>query len=129
MLREYANTNVIKQEFRFLEEIYNLKIINESNLNYGAYLDYVGNGIKISLGFDYKDYFFYFYIFKGENTKYTDQDDANQKTFYDLALKENKNFDFTSLQPNNEGYLDALKNNASILQKYGKNILTGKEWF
>jgi hypothetical protein len=131
METKYATAKELKETFNFIIEDYNFKIIKEESLNYGSYVDFIGNGIKLSLGFDFKDYYFYFLIYKGENTKYSD--DAYGKeiiTFCDLALKYNIQFDCECLQPNTiDGYKNALTCNAQLLKDYGENILSGKVWF
>lgn len=129
MLKEYATAEQIKDVFNFLEN-YGLFLIREETLNYGAYVEYKGNGIKVYLGFDYKDYQFNFLIYKDENLKYSDAAYGNEiKPFCDLAKKYDKDFDCNKLQPSlAEGYRQALNNNVELLVKYGANLLKGKEW-
>ncbi len=130
MCNKLATAHKIKTQFTFLEE-WGLKLVREDTSNYGAYLEYVGNGVKVSFGFDYRDYYFYFYILKGENREYSDDEyGKNIGSVNDLVLLYEPNFDLSKLQPDYEiGYEKALELNAKILKKYGGEILKGEEWF
>lgn len=131
MENKIASTNTIKEVFNFLTNEYGFKIIREESLNYGSYVDYVGNGIKISLGFDFKDYYFYFLIYKGEETEYSDAEYGKSiKSIEDLVLKNCPNYNIEDLQPNYaKGYSEALELNAKLFKRYGDEILSGKDWF
>lgn len=126
----YAKADKISEMFSFVID-YGLKLEREETLKYGSYVEYVGNGIRLYLGFDFKDYFFYFNFIRGENTKYpNDNDQENIKTFWDLAYKYVPNLNIEELKPDEEeGYFEALTLNADLLNKYGSKILTGEEWF
>jgi hypothetical protein len=129
MESKYATADEIKNKFLFLKE-YGFELSREETKNYGSYVEFKGNGIKIYLSFDYRDYFLYFLIIRGEETKYpNDNDNENIKSFCDLAKKYNADYNCNTLQPNyDEGYGKALNNNVTLLEKYGSNILKGKEW-
>ena len=75
-----------------------------------------------------RDNFFYFSIINGKNKHYKDEDSENSLTFYDLAKFKDSEFKLEDIQPNDEQYLTSLKNNATILKKYGHDILIGEEW-
>lgn len=122
--------DVIKEAFLFLEG-YGLALTNEDTKNYGAYVAFKGNGVRVDLGFDYRDYSFYFYIYKGEDLGYTPFDDGkNIKSFCALAKKYSIDYDCGKLQPvYKQGYQEALVNNVMLLKQYGEQVLKGNEWF
>jgi len=126
---KYAKAEEIKNRFHFLENI-GFVLTREETLNYGSYVEYKGNGIKVYLGFDYKGYSFNFLLFRGEDLKYSDESYGNEiKSFCDLFKKYDLELECISLNPNYiNGYEQALNNNAMLLEKYGDKVLKGKEW-
>lgn len=127
---QYASVKEIKSEFNFLLDL-GFSLVREEDLKFGSYVEFVGNGIKIYLGFDFKNYNFLFDIYKGEDLKYSDEAYGILiKPFYEIVKKYNLNFSIGELQPSKtEGYKNALHKNAVLLEKYGDKILCGKEWF
>jgi hypothetical protein len=127
---KYAKVEDLEQAFNFLTNEFGYSILEKQDSNLGPVLVYIKDELRISLYFDYRDYFFSFSLIKGENTLYpNDNDCKNIKTFWDLASYYNPNFDLNKLNPNEKtGYSEALKLNAELLLKYGRNILIGKEW-
>ena len=55
----YPEAQIIKDSFSFLETL-GFKVIRSESLNYGSYVEFKGNGMKIYLGFDFKSYAFSF---------------------------------------------------------------------
>ncbi|RNC79846.1 MAG: hypothetical protein ED557_11960 [Balneola sp.] len=126
---KYANTQIMKQSFSFLGDL-GFEISREENLNYGSYLEFIGNGLKIYLAFEFKSYTFSFDIYKGENSKYSDSAYGNDIiSFCSLAKKYNSTYDCETLQPDNSGYKNALMNNVNVLRKYIDRVLLGEIWF
>ncbi|MDR0940659.1 MAG: hypothetical protein LBM68_00365 [Bacteroidales bacterium] len=124
-----SKTEEIKNHFLFLED-YGLTLYQKKTSNSGSCIEFKGNGIKVHLVFDYKELWFYFSFFRGEELEYSDA--AVWKEifpFYALGEKYDKNFNWKDLQPEYVGYKKALENNVLLLKQYGYNILTGKEWF
>lgn len=130
MRRKTINADELRDKFDFLLE-YGLTLVRKETLNFGAYVAYKGNGVRVELGFDYRDYFFYFKIFKGENLKYSDAAFGKEiRSFCDLAEKYDPNYDCEKLQPNYQsGYEEALENNILLIKRHGESILKGNEWF
>ena len=62
MNSKYAEVQIIIDSFSFLEEL-GFVLTRSESLNYGSYVEFKGKGIKIYLGFDFKDYYFYFDIY------------------------------------------------------------------
>lgn len=103
MQRTFAKTDEIKSLFHFLEKDFNFKIQREENLSYASIIEYVGNGRKVSLIFEIKDYYFYFLIFNGEETKYSDKEYGNKfNSVSNLILKYLPEFNIQELQPSLE---------------------------
>lgn len=120
----------IRDSFSFLELKYGFKLIKEFNSDYALDITYKNDFIQIRLGYDYRDNFFYFYLIRGAKTQFpNDSDTENIKDFYCIVKKHSiPNITKTDLQPNEDGYSEALKLNADLLEKYGVEILQGKEW-
>ncbi len=129
MTAKYLKADQIVNKFNFLIDE-GFSITKEETLNYGAYVEYKGNGIKIYLGFEFKSYTFYFDIYKSEALSYIDSAYGKEIiSFCQLVKKYNQEYDCSNLQPNEkDGYEIAMENNVNVLKKYGKNILSGKEW-
>jgi len=111
----YATAKILRESFSFLEKV-GFKLTQEESLNYGSYVEFTGNGLKIQLNFDFRDYYFYFLLFKSEDLKYSDEAVGNDIIpFYSLTSYYNRN----DLQPNKEnGYELALKKNVDLLKNY-----------
>jgi hypothetical protein len=115
MNSKYPEAQIIIDSFSFLEELGYILTRSES-LNYGSYVEFKGNGIRIYLGFDFKDYYFYFNIYNNENLKYSE--DSFGKDIIPFSLLDST-FRIDELQPNREiGYEAALLNNAILLKSY-----------
>jgi len=129
MIPKYLEADQIVNKFNFLLDE-GFTVIREETLNYGAYVELKGNGIKIYLGFEFMTYTFYFYIYKFEDLQYSDSAYGKEIiTFCHLAKKYNHEYDCSNLQPNEkDGCECAMDNNVNVLKKYGKKILSGKEW-
>jgi hypothetical protein len=130
MIENFYKSDTLIKEFEFLKEK-GFKVIQNNDCNMGSSVEFTNNLIRIHLFFDYREFFYYFIIIRGKDTKYpNDNDQENIKTFWDLAIKQNHNFDLEKLKPNKEiGSKKALKENAELLKKYGSKILSGEEWF
>jgi hypothetical protein len=117
MNTKYAKAQILKESFSFLEN-FGFKVSREESCNYGSYVEYKGNGIKIYLGFDYKSYAFSFDLYKNENLQYSDVAYGKDIIpFYALAKRFNLEYKCEDLQPNIEdGYEMALKNNIKLLK-------------
>lgn len=116
---KYPNASTLKESFLFLND-FDFKIIREESLSYGSYLEYKGNGLKIYLGFDFKDYRFSFDLYKKNDLKYSDiAYGISIIPFSDLATEIKTNYHCSELQPCKEkGYEDALKCNVILLKEY-----------
>ena len=120
-----------KKELFFLNRAFNFSIIEESSSGLGFFIVYQNEFRKVAVSYDYRDNFFYFVIIKGPHTKYpNDADKINVRTTMDLVMKYSiPGINQKDLQPNENGYQEALKLNAKIIKEYGANILLGREWF
>ena len=118
----------IKEAFSFL--IHNgFQLVIDEDKNYGSTLEYKKNDVRVHLFYDYRDNQFFFDLVKGETTKVpNDYDYENIKRFGTLFEKYEQAFHYKSLQPDDEGYIDALNANAEKLKKYGHTVLNGQEW-
>ena len=125
----YADAQTLREKFSFLESL-GFKVTREESLNYGAYVEFKGNGIKIYLGFDFKSYSFSFDIYKHEDLRYSDSAYGKEIIpFCSLAKAYDTNYNCNALQPNKQdGYDSALANNVSLLQRFGDKILAGQDW-
>ena len=111
----YPEAQIIKDSFSFLETL-GFKIIRSESLNYGSYVEFKGNGMKIYLGFDFKSYAFSFDLYKKEDLKYSDEAYGKDIVPF-FSLDSSYNCD--ELQPNKkDGYEKALKKNVEILKGY-----------
>ncbi|MDX1907349.1 MAG: hypothetical protein SF053_09980 [Bacteroidia bacterium] len=126
---QYPQAEIIRERFKFLE-MYGFSISKEEDLPYGSYIEYIGRGLKIYLGFEYKEYWFDCDFYKGENTSYSDGAyGIDIISLCDLAKKHDHNFDCNYLQSNfSNGYEEVLHRNTMILKKYIDKLLTG-EWY
>jgi hypothetical protein len=126
----YYKSDILIKEFEFLKDK-GFEVIKTEDSNIGTSVEFSNNLIRIHLVFDFKDFFYYFDIIKGKDTKSINENYfENKRTFWDLALKQNPNFDIEKLKPNKEdGSIKALKENAELLKKCGSKILSGEEWF
>lgn len=114
---KYPNASILKENFSFLND-YNFEVVREDSLNYGSYVEYKGNGLKIYLGFDFKGYDFSFDLYKSDDLKYSDV--AYGKaiiSFCNLAKEMKIDYDCSKLQPD-KGYSEALLNNVTVLKEY-----------
>lgn len=113
----YPEAQIIKDNFSFLEAL-GFKVIRSENLNYGSYVEFKGNGMKIYLGFDFKSYAFSFDLYKKEDLKYSDE--AYGKDIVPFCLLDSS-YSCDELQPNKkDGYEEALKKNVDLLKAYLK---------
>lgn len=122
----YPKAKVIKEKFIFLES-FGFIIIELRDENYGSYILYKGNGIKIKLGFEYKGYFFICRIYKNENTEYSDDGVGTEIFTLCMLIKKYENItDCRFLQPNKLlGYESCIDINSIMLTKYLPKILDG----
>ncbi|EQA38906.1 hypothetical protein LEP1GSC047_0162 [Leptospira inadai serovar Lyme str. 10] len=118
-----------KRYFKFLIDDFKYKLVKDTRESMSHVIEYQGNNRKIRLNFDLRDNFFYFRIYNGLDVKYSDTDRENIKVFPDLIKKFNLPLKLKELQPDKKQFDLALKKNAELLKNYGKDILTGKEWF
>ena len=111
----YAKTSEISKAFSFLVEN-GFKICKEDNQNTGAYIEYCGDKLRITLGFDYREYTFYFYVYLNNKMKYSDLEVGRNIIPFE-RLRECE-FEDSELQPRADiGYSRALHNNVSVLKK------------
>jgi|688.fasta_scaffold03043_4 hypothetical protein len=130
-MRNYSLENYpsnVEINFKFLINEYGFDIIEKKEREFSYLFVFERGDIKVILNYDYMDNFFYFSIINGKNKHYKDEDSENSLTFYDLAKFKDSEFKLEDIQPNDEQYLTSLKNNATILKKYGHDILIGEEW-
>ena len=114
-MKLYPKAEVIKESFSFLEEL-GFKVLTLETQQYGATVEFVGNGKKISLIFEYRDYFFSFLLYKRDDINYSDE--AVGIDIIPFSLLENAS-KFGELQPNEiDGYEIALKNNVELLGSF-----------
>ena len=126
VIGSYENT---KQNFGYLVDDYEYSLVIDENLNYGFTLEYQKNEVRVHLFYDYRDNEFYFFLIRGINTKYpNDHDFENIKPFYELFEKYDRSLNIYSIQPSDDDYEGALKQNAILLRKYGDSVLRGLEW-
>jgi len=119
---KYPNASILKEYFSFLNEYY-FEVVREDSLNYGSYVEYKGNGLKIYLGFEFKEYDFSFDLYKSDNLKYSDAAYGKEIiSFCNLAKEMEIDYDCSKLQPDIEkGYREALLNNVKVLKEYLQN--------
>ncbi len=111
----YPNAEIIKDSFSFLETL-GFRVVRTESLNYGSYVEFKGNGMKIYLGFDFKSYSFSFDVYRNEELSYSD--DAYGKDIIPFCSL-NDSYSCEELQPNKEnGYETALQNNVNLLKGY-----------
>ena len=118
MKSSYPNTKIIINKFLFLEE-FGFRITREENLNFGSYVEFKGNGIKICLDFEFKSYIFSIDIYKNEELQYSDSAYGKEIiSLCELAKRHFLIFDCSILQPNKElGYEASLDANAKLLKE------------
>ena len=79
------------------------------------------------MNYDIREQRFIFKIIHGKNTPvHSDRDNSNIKMFWNYL---NINRAYKKTQPDETQYLDSLKLNADLLQKYGNKLLKGEEWY
>ena len=119
-----------KKIFNFLIKEYGFKIIIRNRETFNFITIYEKNDIRIILNYDIREQRFIFKIIHGKNTPvHSDRDNSNIKMFWDLFQYFDTNFDYKKTQPDETQYLDSLKLNADLLQKYGNKLLKGEEWY
>lgn len=130
-MRKYSIENYpshVESKFKFLLKEYGFKIVEKNEREFSYLFVFERGEIKVILNYDYMDNFFYFSIINGKNNHYIDGDSENSLTFYDLAKFMNSEFKLEDIQPDDNQYLKSLENNATILKKYGHDILIGEKW-
>jgi hypothetical protein len=128
-MSNYFQSDKIIETFNFLIQK-GYKVVSQNDTNMGTSVEFSNENIRLHLSFDYRDYYFYFSIIKGKDTKYpNDIDNKNIKTFLDIGEKYVPNFSPENLFPSeSNSSIIALEKNAQLLEKYGEKILTGQEW-
>lgn len=124
-------TRKAKECFRFLVNEYNFKIFKDDKMTFGHKLIYRKKDIFVVLYYEFYNAFFYFKIIKGSDTAHTnDSGDTYILPFYRLFKKYDKNLNSSKIQPDDKKrqYTNALKLNAELLRKYGREILSLKKW-
>ncbi|GEQ85376.1 hypothetical protein ULMS_08840 [Patiriisocius marinistellae] len=122
---------LIKESFAFLEKDYGFEIIEEDIDNSGVLFIYQNASGKVSLCFDYRNNEFNVTLIKGKYTAYPNDAEywETVKPMESLIKKNDPNFNTQKLQPNGKEYIEAVRLNANLLQKYGNKVLKGQEWF
>lgn len=119
-----------KKLFRFLIKEYGFELKIRNRETFSFFTVYEKNDLKIILNYDIREQWFVFKIIKGKNTPYhSDRNNSNIKMFWDLFEHFEPGFDYKKTQPDERQYLDSLKLNAELLQKYGDKLLRGEEWY
>lgn len=116
-MKLYPGPEVIKESFSFLEELgFKVTTLKTGQHGVGAIVEFVGNGKKIHLNFEYKEYYFWFKFYHRDDINYSDE--AVGKDIIPFSLLENAS-KFGELQPNEvDGYEIALKNNVELLRSF-----------
>jgi hypothetical protein len=108
---------VVSKSFAFLHEEWKFELLRSDNFNYGCYFEYLKGKLKIYLGYDYKDNFFYFeFIVNG-----------NHVSFINFFKEKEPNIDWKIFKPNDYQYKESLLHNVQYLKKYKDEILKMEE--
>jgi hypothetical protein len=115
--------------FSFLVENFGYRLETCEDSHGESILVYVGARV-IDLVFSRKENEFYFVIVRNSKIQYPDDNNFDDiRTFYDLLdLNPGIGISGDDLQPHKDGYNEALKLNAKLLQESGE-ILKGEQWF
>lgn len=114
----YPDAKIIKDNFSFLED-FGFNVIKLESSKWGSDVVFKGNGIKIELSFDFRDYFFFFLLYKSDRLQYSDESVGKDIIPFGSL---DSSYNYEELQPNKKnGYERALRNNSNLLKKYLKN--------
>jgi hypothetical protein len=131
--RKYSVEDYPKNEkklFRFLVDDFNFKLKERKESGFSFISEYVTDAIRVRLNYDFREQHFSFYLIYGLLTKFpNDLDLKNIKMFWDLFALFEADFDYMKTQPDEHQYLESLELNASLLKKYGGDLLRGKIWY
>jgi len=122
------NPQAIRDAFKFLVDEFGYIVTLDKETNYSFILDFVGNDRQVHLNHDYKDDTFYFRIYRGANTKYSDHDRENIRAFWEIFKYFEPDLDSKELDPVNQTCKEAALINAGLLKKYAVPILRGEQW-
>jgi hypothetical protein len=96
---------------------------------YACIIEYQGNERRVFLDYDYKENFFHFYIIRGLETQFpNDQDKVNIRTFWALFRTFEPDLDISYIEPNGLAVFEAANHNAELLRKHCSEILRGEQW-
>jgi hypothetical protein len=129
------NPEAIRKAFKFLVEEFGYSVILDKELFHGdrpyaCWIEYAGNERRVILSHDYKENFFYFFVIRGLDTKYpNDQDSENIISFWKLFKFFEPSLELREVQPEKQTCAEAALINARLLRQYAPGILQGRKWF
>ena len=123
---DYSVTNYlekVKEHFDFLISEHHFKLeMEDQGLIYKV--EFKRDELKLLLNYDIRDNFFYFFIIKGIDTIYpNDNDNKNIVPFYRFFQECNIPVKKSALQPDNFQFEKSLKLNADILKSKIKLLI------
>jgi hypothetical protein len=132
--KEKFNPDSIRNAFKFLVDEFGYTVVRDEVAThherpYAFLLGYSGNDRKILLHHDYKENFFYFFVVRGLDTQYpNDEDTENIIPFPKIFLKFDPEINLNILQPQGRSCEEAANTNAQLLKDLANDILQGRAW-
>ena len=128
MNKEKFNPDAIRKAFKFLVDEFGYVVLRDEEVAhddrpYAFLLEYSGNNRKILLHHDYKENFFYFFVVRGIDTQYpNDEDTENIVPFQKVFLKFDPEIKLDILQPQGRSCAEAANTNAQILKNLASDF-------